>query len=323
MKQVFFIISLFAVTAVVTAQTYEQIPDGDFEQWTTGRTYGTDGYDVEPYDELANPFYQTLNLISSLPPEMSTGPIVFWKTEGRSGYAPKAKSDTLWVGTTKVFLPGVWGAFTLNIPEKTAHFGRPFHSRPDSLVGYMKYLPVNGDSAYIFVDLYKSGITRRTIGKARQYFRETISEWTRFSMPVEYLSDETPDSVTVLFIASGDIKEFADLFHCDGQTGSTIWADEVKFIYNDQIHATEVKQRIPEAIVYPNPTNGDVFVKTTSPVRKGKIEIYDIKGSVVKMQEFDGTNTVLDLRSLKPAVYMYRVVSDKKTLESGRINLVK
>ena len=36
MKKVFFIASLFAATAV-TAQTYEPLPDGDFEDWKTGK----------------------------------------------------------------------------------------------------------------------------------------------------------------------------------------------------------------------------------------------------------------------------------------------
>jgi hypothetical protein len=322
MKKVFFILSLFAATAA-TAQTYEPLPDGNFEEWKTGNTFNGDAY-----DELADTFWQTLNLLSTLPPEMSTGPVTVSKVTGKSGYAPMAKSDTLWVGTKRIFLPGVFGAFTLNITDKTAYFGRPFHSRPDSIVGYMKYTPVNNDSANIFVEVYKrikqSGVDRKvTIGKADKIFHGAIDNWTRFSIPVEYSSDETPDSITVLFIASADIKGFKDLFGCGGQTGSTIWVDECRFVYNSQPQATEVKQRVSEAVVYPNPTDGDVFVKTASPVRKGKIEIYDNEGRIVKTQEFSGTNASLDLRSLKSSMYFYRVISGNEMLKSGRINLVK
>ncbi|MDR2556376.1 MAG: PCMD domain-containing protein [Bacteroidales bacterium] len=319
MKKVFFIISLFAATTVA-AQTYEPLPDGDFEQWTAHKTYSGDDY-----YELEDPFWETLNRLSTLPPDMSTGPVTVYREQGRSGYAPMAKSDTLWVGEDKIFLPGVFGAFTLDVQAKTARFGRPFHSRPDSIVGYMKYAPVNNDSANIFVELYKRiGPVKVTIGKADKIFRNTISEWTRFSIPIDYvIEEEAPDSATVLFIASADIKNFTDLYNCNGQTGSAIWVDECRFIYNNAPSSIETSVKATTAIVYPNPTSGDVSIKLNSPVRNGAVEVLDIRGRVVFAKEFSGTSTSIDLRSLKPALYMYRIVSGGKTLESGRINLVK
>jgi hypothetical protein len=320
-----FTLILFILSFVaIQAQTFEPLPDGNFEEWTTGNTHPShDVFHGDPYDELANPFWTTLNLLSTLEPEMSTGPVTVFKVDGRSGYAPKAISDTLWVGLEKLFLPGVFGAFTLDITNKTAHFGRPYHSRPDSLVGYMKYIPVAGDSASIFVELYKEIQGQRvTIGKVEQIFHNEISDWTRFSLPIEYIYDEVPDSISVLFVASAAYN-FKDLFTCKGTPGSTIWADECRFIFNNQASIEDIKTVKHSALVYPNPTSGDVFVKTQIPVRKARIEILDVKGSVVKTQELSGVNTSIDLRSLKSSLYLYRIIDGGKVIESGRINLIK
>jgi hypothetical protein len=320
-----FVLSLFILPFVaIQAQTFEPLPDGSFEKWTTGTTERG-----ESYDDLADPFWTTLNLLSTLPEEMSTGPVTTFKIQGKNGLAPMAKSDTLRVGEDLLFLPGVFGAFTLDITNKTAHFGRSYTSRPDSLVGYMKYLPVAGDSASIFVELYRriQG-TKVIIGRVEQKFYSEISDWNRFSLPIKYvITDEdddnyVPDSVSVLFVASAAYR-FDSLYECRGNVGSTIWADECKFVFNNQTSTEQIKTVEHNALVYPNPTSGDVFVKTQIPVKNAKIEILDAKGSIVKMQKFNGTETSLDLRSLKSALYLYRIVEGGKVIESGRINLIK
>ncbi len=326
-----FALILFILPFVaIQAQTFQPLPDGSFDNWDIGYT-NTLHEDCPscPYDKLANPFWETLNLLSTLEPEQSTGPVVFWKDEGLVNYAPKAKSDTLWVGEDKLFLPGVFGAFTVLIDQTTAHFGRPYTSRPDSLVGYLKYHPVGGDSARIFVKLYTTMplIGRTEIGVADITFHDSINEWTRFSIPIEYLVEPdndygTPDSATVLFVSSAAFK-IDDLFNCEGNTGSTIWADECKFIFNSQASIEDVKTVKHNALVYPNPTSGDVFVKTQIPVKKARIEILDVKGSIVKTQELSGMNTSIDLRSLKSSLYLYRIIDGGKIIESGRINLIK
>ncbi|MDR1974680.1 MAG: PCMD domain-containing protein [Bacteroidales bacterium] len=327
MKKILFIVSLFSFATLV-AQTYEPLPDGNFDEWTKKATHPShDVYHGEDYDDLANPFWKSLNELSTLPPEMSTGPVTLFKVQGRSGFAPMVKSDTLWVGEEKLFLPGVFGAFTLDITNKTARFGRVYHSRPDSLVGYMKYAPVSSDSASIFVELYKKiGQVKVIIGRVERKFHSNINDWTRFSMPIEYIIEEDnedgmPDSVSVLFVASAAYN-FDDLFTCKGQPGTTLWIDECSFVFNKQASIEKV-ERENYALVYPNPTSGDVFVKLNSSVKTGRVEIIDIRGSIVKTQRFEGESVSLDIRSLRPALYMYRIVSGERAIKSGRINLIR
>ncbi|MDE6113312.1 MAG: PCMD domain-containing protein, partial [Bacteroidales bacterium] len=160
----------------------QQLPDGGFEEWKTGKTYQGDAY-----DELANPFWQTLNMLSTLPPAMGTGPVVVFKEEGRTGFCPRMQSDTLRLGKDLIFLPVVVGAMTVIIDEQTAQFGRPYTSKPERLKGFMKYKPVDNDSASIFVEVYQTeNGQRRMVGRVEKKYYENMEDWTEFDLPIRY-----------------------------------------------------------------------------------------------------------------------------------------
>ena len=213
----------------------QALPDGKFEQWEQGTTDAGDAY-----DDLASPFWESLNILATLPPEDFTGPVTLFKDKGRSGeegdYSVKMVSNELIFGqeSTYIFLPGVVGAMTVLIDAQSAKFGRPFVSRPTAIKGYMKYAPVEKDSASIFVELYKynAEVGRRVIiGRVEQIFKDSVKDWTEFELPIAYNSDITPDSITVLFVSSAGY-DFEDLFNCHGQVGSTLWVDDVEFVYS-------------------------------------------------------------------------------------------
>ena len=233
-KTILFLGALSLLMGKSMAQN-QPLPDGKFEQWEQGKLYG----DAGTYDDLANPFWKSLNILATLSPDMFTGPVTLFKDKGRSDaegdFAPKMQSDYLKFGEDKeIFLPGVVGAMTVLIDDQTAVFGRPFKSRPTAIKGYMKYEPVNGDSASIFVEVYKYNEAvgrRQIIGRVEQIYKEKVEEWTVFELPLSYMSDIEPDSITVLFVSSAGY-DFSDLFNCKGQIGSTLWVDDVEFVYS-------------------------------------------------------------------------------------------
>ena len=115
--------TLVLLTALLTVSFAwaQQLPDGGFEEWKTG-----ENYQKETFDDLANPFWQTLNVLSTLPPEMGTGPVVVFKEQGKTGFCPRMESNQLTLGEKTIFLPGVVGAMTVIIDKQTAQFGRPY-----------------------------------------------------------------------------------------------------------------------------------------------------------------------------------------------------
>lgn len=291
----------------------EQIPDGKFEYWKTGTTdAGTS------YDDLANPFWESLNILSSLPPDMFTGPVTLFKDKGRSGeaedFAPRMESKEMAYGDGEtIFLPGVVGAMHVLIETQTAVFGKPFTSRPAAIKGYMKYAPKNGDSASIFVELYKYNADlgkRIMIGRVEKIYTETVSEWTEFNLPITYNSAQAPDSVTVLFVSSAGY-DFDNLFACKGQVGSSLWVDDVEFVYGEE-SAVETADVLRDSKLYPNPSaDGRFHLQVPEACR---IEVVSLSGAVVFSRTFGSAGTYsLDLSDRSQGIYMVRLSNENGT----------
>lgn len=309
MKKILVLLAALATAGCAWAQ---QLPDGGFEEWKTGKNY-----QGENYDDLANPFWQTLNVLSTLPPELGTGPVVVFKEQGKHGFCPRMESNQLTLGDRTIFLPGVVGAITVVVDQQTAQFGRPYTGRPESLKGVMKYKPVNGDSAAIFAEVYTTAEgERKMIGSVKQIYHNAISDWTEFELPIRYRDDEAKvDSICVLFVSSAGYR-FDSLFECKGQIGSTLWVDDCRFVIdgndpgvpedsttaNENLRAMGVK-------AYPNPVTDvlNVWVEENA-----QLAIFDQAGRVLRQQAvLAGENTV-NLADLKAGFYTYRVTGATK-----------
>ncbi|MEG1498586.1 MAG: PCMD domain-containing protein [Bacteroidales bacterium] len=309
MKKISLFLGVLLIACGAQAQR-EVLPDGGFEEWKTGTTHAGDSY-----DELANPFWCTLNTLSTLPPEMGIGPVtVFKEAKGRHGFAPKMVSSSMTMGEQKIFLPGVVGAFTVIINKMTALFGRPYTSCPKALKGYMKYTPANGDSASIFVKLYKKG---KTIASVEQIFKGTVSDWTEFNLPLKYRAEDTPDSASVLFVSSAGYN-FDALLACKGQVGSTLLVDDCEFVF-DLIANENLNNKI-KVSVYPNPATEYVNVILPNDIRESNMDIFDQSGRKVLSQILNQTTTRIELGNLSTGFYTYRIVSNAgENLASGKI----
>ncbi len=317
-KTLMMLFVLSFLTGMAMAQN-EALPDGKFEYWKQELTY-----DKTPYDDVANPFWASLNMLSTLSPDMFTGPVTLFKDKGRSGaegdFAPKMVSNFLKFGQDKeIFLPGVVGAITVLTDKQSAQFGRPFTSRPKSIRGYMKYAPVNNDSASIFVELYKYNPdtkVRRMIGRVEQHYKSAVSDWTKFDLTIRYTSDDTPDSATVLFVSSAGYR-FDSLFECKGQIGSTLWVDDCEFVYADG--STGEQPDTPTAIetvqalkvsVYPNPATDELnlFVE-----EDGQLILMNQAGQMVRRQAVTAGENRLNIGELRAGFYTYQVIGAQKS----------
>jgi hypothetical protein len=83
---------------------------------------------------------------------------------------------------------------------------------------------VKNDSATLYCVLSRwdaASSKRVTVGEARRVVYEAVQTWTPFSFPIDYLSGDQPDTITVVFAASagGDMMK--------GEPGSTLWIDAV------------------------------------------------------------------------------------------------
>lgn len=102
--------------------------------------------------------------------------------------------------------------------------------RPDSVVGWYKSNPMGDDFGTVKValhtgDLHLPGDESNIVGLAYlELPSEVTTDWTRFSTPIVYSSNEQPEyQLTIL--TAGDGLEPVD--------GSEIWFDDLQFVYNN------------------------------------------------------------------------------------------
>lgn len=192
------------------------LDDGDFESWKTF----TQG--IASYEEPNSGWWGTLNKLSYI-----GGPVTVAKDTDAFNGLFAAKLETKQWGSDFI-ITGILAAgyFDQNAAiGENLILGRPFTEKPNSLMGYYKYISVNGDSAGFYANLtkYNSVNHRRdTIAEAIFAVYQTVSDYTSFDIPFEYhINNLNPDTINVIFTSSAGGKDFI------GNQGSTLFIDKV------------------------------------------------------------------------------------------------
>lgn len=104
-------------------------------------------------------------------------------------------------------------------------------SRPDSIVGWFKATPQNGDRANVGALLHVDDGRLPAFGTEGNYVAGaswkapfgSVNEWTRFSAPFQYLNDWQPEWI-LLILTAGD--------SAGSQVGTQVWFEDLALIYN-------------------------------------------------------------------------------------------
>lgn len=276
-KKLLFILTLtFAVSAKA-----QNVPNAGFESWTAGF-----GYD-DPNS------WGTLNAASILGLPIS----VTKSTSSHSG-AFSAKVETILAdlemsGTPEPF-PGILFIGSLNVLSQSAVFGTPFTAKPDSLVGWIKYSPVNDDACGVVVQLSKwdaVNMTQEFIGFGIYSSSSPSSSFYRFSVPIDYESQSTPDTLQVTVVSSVE----------EGQVGSAVWIDDLSLIYNT---SSIGELNGPSFEVFPNPVNDELSI---SSITADKMEVYSATGILIDHIILDsGLIYIYDTKKLANGLYLVK-----------------
>ena len=314
MKRFLFIsaLSLFFI------YSYSQnITDGDLNNWTlhsfTGGTY---------YEPI-NGWLMTMNKLADLPAVVGgPGPVTTERTTDtyQGTYAAKLISKEFIVGLSHLFIPGAVGTFTVDLVAQIARVGRPYtySEKPRRFKGYYKYAPVNGDSCLFLVLLTKyntSSHKRDTIAISRNTVNVNVDSYTPFDYEIAYRDTiTTPDSITI-FVTSSGFLNFANLQACHGQLNSTMYVDELSFSMVNGIDMPVNPQ--VKVSLFPNPTFSKITICTKKFLDKCRLEIFDLKGSLVKIFQYEGSSATADVSAFPSGKYYYRLIDHNMLLNSG------
>jgi Secretion system C-terminal sorting domain len=204
--------------------------------------------------------------------------------------------------------------------------GTSCNVRAGSLTGYYKLVPAGSSSDILSVDIIMfkgSAWTTGAIGAGGEEFGPA-SSYTKFTVPISYIYDGTPDSCYILIVI--DPGENAD----DPTIGSYFILDDLAFGdatgIADNGGNKPLKFQLDQN--YPNPFNPTTKINYQLP-KNGMVtlKVYDILGSEVKtlvneIKQPGAYEVNFDGSSLPSGVYFYRLTAGTLT-QTKKLVLMK
>jgi hypothetical protein len=191
------------------------------------------------------------------------------------------------------------------------NFSWPFVGRPDSLVGYYKYLVANNDQGKVQVTLHGDYDVRnpQDANSAPYIYADaifltphaTVSNWTRFSVPFIYTSATTPTYALVVCTASSEAATAVN--------GSKMWLDDVQVVY------TPLAVPDPEAGSQVQAYwQGDALVidqRHSEFTDDPTVQLFDIQGHLLLEAALTATDRQRIPADVAPGVYVLRIVGGR------------
>ena len=194
-------------------------------------------------------------------------------------------------------VPGLLlGQFTIN-------------SRPAGIRFFYKGMPVATDSMIVVAELYKGNTdsSENLVADLNWISNKATASYTLAQADFQYYDNRTPDTAVVTIIIGGDNTSFLK---------SKMWIDDIGFsAYPAAVDPAAAELNYH---VYPNPSNGKVFVSGYESA--GNTDIFDLNGR--KVFRIPAGAHSADLSSLDAGLYLYRMDTPQGQL-SGKILLSK
>lgn len=282
------------------------VPNSEMEDWIQ----------TDLYEDIDTLFWstanETVNLISTISPNTTKS------TDAHSGtYAAKLETATWFnlIASATLFS----GVFDGNAavsnptnPEAATLFGRPFTGRPEYFSFWYKYVPVEGDSAESYTYLTKwNGSERVLVAEAFTHIFDATNGYVEMTLPFTYYSEETPDSVSIVFASSAAGNTF------QGQEGNTIYIDDIS-LYNCTTSITYPLSGKNMVRAYPNPAVGElVHFELEEHLDKGQLKIYANDGRLIHDAVFQGLKKEVSVQDWDTGIYHYHLLDSENNVTLG------
>lgn len=298
MKQKF---TLFTAFILFFASAFSQaVPNGGFETWTGSPSHPTGWCDPESLAGLS------LGL-------MTKDQTVSGHVEGSS--AVKLKTDSVQTPFGMLLLNGFLslgtGSFDAGAADPSDaldYKGAAFAYRPDSIKYSYKYSPVGNDNGEAAVYFIKNG---NDVGGGSFYLSSTAGNWMTETQEIQYANANVPDTIFLFFSSSN-----ADSM----RRNSTLWVDDVKFIYNQTGIGNEISS-VVEVSVGPNPASVSLNLFPEKNIIGNTIQIFDVQGKLISTSFL--TKNQIDISTLQNGNYFLNLVNTEGKILKGRFSVMK
>lgn len=271
MKKIYILLAALGITTAVKAQ----IPNSDFEDWTTVGNYeDPDGWATMNFLSVSNGHTSC---------EKSTDHIL------GGNYSMKVTSNT----SLDQFHggQGIIATGGFNYPFEPAF---PVSENPTALTFYYKTEMFNGDSGQVVVVLFNQGSVISQHGVALP----PATSWTPYMLDMETVG--TADSATIVLFA------YAPEGPTDVPLGnSSLWVDHLN--WNDLISGIDNQEQALHGIsLYPNPVSDLLTISGLE--TRDQLSVYSMTGAELMKGKTSTTSFNFEANTLAKGMYVLRVI---------------
>jgi len=262
------LISLTLLSIIIlNSNAQDTIPNNGFEQWLTPFTPNN---------------WENTNVL--LPP----GTINCYQTTNSydGEYALQLKTFDL-SGTP---VPGVVTLGTIDF--YSSYGGVQFSERPVALKGFLQH-PSSGDEILIGIEFFKNG---NNIGGALFTTNDSIPEFTEFTIPIDFVTNEYPDTLNITILTDPYVM------------GSSVLIDALEFEF-ETTSVNSIEESNSDLRCFPNPSKG--FVNIKFPQRDNyTVKVLNLNGEVLFSKELSSIDCSLNLLGLQLGMYLITAESN-------------
>lgn len=288
MKKILF--SIIAV-ACISAITFAQIPNFSFENWTA----------VGSYSVPDN--WGTMNNATA---SFSVATVTK-ATPGNPGNF-YIKLTSLTTGTTVT--NGVAVSGKLDTITMQAKSGFSFTQRPANLTGKWQHMIYGSSQGSILVTLtrWDTGLNMRIpVASGNVTLSGMAMSWTNFSIPINYVDGNNPDTCIIVMKASGNNPTNNDYLWVDGLA----FSGSVTGIQNQNSFLNGLT-------VFPNPSSEKITVSISIKTQQAvSLNVFDINGKLIRTKELGviqgESKQIMDLTGVAKGNYILKIIGEAGT----------
>lgn len=188
--------------------------------------------------------------------------------------------------------------------------------RPDSVAVWAKYFPQGNDTAQVKVLLHTAAGTlppfpdnmANIIGLAQINIVETVDVWTRFVVPIDYMSEGSPEYVLTILSSGAGLTPIE---------GSIARFDDIEFIYGPEAIG---ESTVKDALIYTAGNSICLDKLPQSEINGAALEIMNLNGQLLYSTQLNSNRIEINQSSFTSGLYLVRVVG-KSTSYSQKVYL--
>ena len=195
------------------------------------------------------------------------------------------------------------------------NYSIPFNERPDNLSFFYKFYPEGNDSAFVLLMLVKYDTVELeitdTVAYSTGYIFNEVDEYTEFTLPITYFSENTPDYMYLIFTTSKTLGPNTIPISFPGEyanLGTTLIIDNVSA--EGGTLGIDSKANLESIIkLFPNPVNDEFIIEKPNSVQVDRIVLYNNLG--IEINHFNSEQSTFNVSGLKPGLYFLELHTNK------------